>query len=282
MATSFKSISANEPNTIMIVDSLNLAFRWKHSGAKEFLDQYLQTVDSLRKSYKASKVIITADAGSSSYRKNIFPEYKGNREEKRALQTPEEAADFEAFFQEFTRVLDIYEEVDDYPLLKFSRCEADDIAAYVVSKYKKTHKIWLMSSDRDWDLLVDDNVSRFSYVTRKEITKENWNEHYDHSIDEYISIKCLTGDAGDNVPGVPGIGPVKAKLLVDTYGSTYDIIANMPIASKYKYMANLNAFGTDALLRNYQLMDLVTHCKDALGSDNCNIIDTKLEKYLGS
>jgi 5'-3' exonuclease len=280
MATSFKQIATMDPNTIMIVDALNLAFRYKHSGAKEFVDDYLRTVDSLRKSYKAGKVIIACDQGSSSYRKAIHPEYKQNRKDKYDLQTPEEAQAFEDFFKEFNRVMDMYIEVGDYPLLRFDKCEADDIAAYIVGKYHKSHTIWLMSSDKDWDLLVNTNVSRFSYVTRKEITLENWNEHYEYAPDDHISIKCLTGDAGDNIPGVPGIGPKKAHALVQEFGSTYDIIANLPIASRYKHIASLNDFGANNLLRNYKLMDLVTHCAEALGDENCKTIDEKLGKYL--
>ena len=91
MVTSFKQIATLDPNTILLVDSLNLAFRYKHSRATEFVDDYLRTVESLRKSYKARKVIITCDQGSSSYRKSIHPEYKRNRKDKYELQTPEEA-----------------------------------------------------------------------------------------------------------------------------------------------------------------------------------------------
>jgi 5'-3' exonuclease len=276
----FKQITTLDPNTIMIVDALNLGFRWMHSKSRDFLEEYLRTVESLRKSYKAGKVIIACDEGSSSYRKNIFPEYKQNRKEKYANQTEQERLDFEAFFEEFNRVIDNYKDVDDYPVLKFSGVEADDIAAYIVNKHRKSHNIWLMSSDKDWDLLISDNVSRFSYVTRKEITKDNWNEHYDYDVDDHISIKCLTGDSGDNIPGVHGVGPTYAKRLVLEYGSTYDIISSIPIASKYKYIASLNDFGAENLLRNYKLMDLVTYCEDAIGEDNCKKVDEVLKEYL--
>jgi 5'-3' exonuclease len=276
----FSDATKLNPNTIMVVDSLNLAFRWKHSGAKEFKDQFINTVESLRKSYKAGKVIIACDEGSSSYRKEIFPDYKQNRKDKYAVQTEQERLDFEAFFNEFNITIDTYKNDGEYPVFKFSKCEADDIAAYIVRKFKKTHEIWLMSSDKDWDLLVDDNVSRFSYVTRKEITKDNWNEHYEYGLDEHISIKCLTGDTGDNIPGVMGIGPKKAQTLVEQFGSTYDIISNLPISSKYKHIASLNAFGAKNLIRNYKLMDLVTHCDEALGAENCKEIDYILGEYL--
>ena len=264
----------------MVVDALNLAFRYKHKDVREFADDYLRTVESLRKSYKAGKVIIACDQGSSSYRKEIYPEYKQNRKDKYEAQTEQEAEDFEAFFREFNKTIDTYNAQNVFPVLRFDKVEADDIAAYIARKYCKTHTIWLMSSDKDWDLLVDANVSRFSYVTRKEVTLDNWNEHYDYAPDEHISIKCLTGDTGDNIPGVLGIGPKKAHALVQEFGSTYDIIASMPIVSRYKHIANLNDFGASNLLRNYKLMDLVTHCAEAIGDENCKTIDGVLDAYV--
>ena len=69
---SFKQIS-EAGNVLLIVDSLNLAFRYKHSGATDFAEDYLRTVNSLKKSYKASHVIMACDQGSSSYRKALSP-----------------------------------------------------------------------------------------------------------------------------------------------------------------------------------------------------------------
>ena len=66
------------------------------------------------------------------------------------------------------------------------------------------------------------------------------------------------------------------------YGSTYDIIANLPIFSKYKYIQNLNAFGTNALMLNYRLMDLLEFCDEALGEENCKEIDTIMKEYMNA
>ena len=91
MSKTFSKITEQE-NTLLVVDSLNLAFRYKHSGATDFAEDYLRTVQSLKKSYKASHVIIAGDMGSSSYRKAIYPEYKQNRKDKFAEQTDAEKA----------------------------------------------------------------------------------------------------------------------------------------------------------------------------------------------
>jgi len=280
MSKSFQQVTAQE-NTLMVVDALNLAFRYKHSGATDFAEDYLRTVVSLQKSYKASKVIIACDQGSSSYRKAIYPQYKQNRKDKFETQTEAEKAAFELFFEDFQAALAHIQENTEYPVIKFQGVEADDIAAYIVSKKSKlpVENIWLVSSDKDWDLLVQNNISRFSYVTRKEVTFNNWHDHYDFEPEDYISIKCLTGDSGDNVAGVPGIGPKRAVGLINEYGSTYDIIASIPLTGKYKYIEALNQC-REQLMLNYQLMDLVTYCEEAIGADNCKQIDETLELYI--
>lgn len=280
MSKSFTQVTKSEP-TLLVVDSLNLAFRYKHSGATDFAEDYLRTINSLKKSYKASHVIIAGDKGSSTYRKTIYPEYKQNRAEKRDKQTEAEALAFELFLEDFQLCLDHLEANTDYPVLRFKGVEADDIGAYIVQQKPqyKIDNIWLISSDRDWDLLVQPGVSRFSYVTRKEVTIDNWNEHYEFNQEDYISIKCLMGDSGDNILGVEGIGPKRAATLVQEYGTTYDIIASLPLSGKYKYIQELNKCG-DRLMLNYQLMDLVTHCQEAIGPENCQQINEILDLYL--
>ena len=167
-------------------------------------------------------------------------------------------------------------------MCRFQGVEADDIAARicsVINQYSNIEHTWLISSDADWDLLVNENVSRFSYVTRKEITLDNWREKYEFEPEDYISIKVITGDTGDNVLGVAGIGPKRAAALVLEYGSALDIVASIPISSKYKYVQELNK-SKDLILLNYKLMDLVSFCEEAIGEENCEVINSKLTEYL--
>ena len=274
----FKQFETNQ-KILIIVDALNLAFRYKHSGARNFAEDYVRTVESLAKSYRAQQVIIAADQGSSTYRKAIYPNYKQNRKDKFDQQSEAEKLEFELFFEDFTATLELLAE--SYPVLRFQGVEADDIAAYIVSKKRrlKVDEIWLMSSDKDWDLLIKPGVGRFSYVTRKETTWESWSDQYSFEPEQYIHVKCLMGDSGDNVPGVPGIGPKRAQQLVEEYGTTWDIINSIPISGKYKYIEALNQ-SKEQLELNYQLMDLVTYCQDAIGTENCKQIDEILTKCL--
>jgi 5'-3' exonuclease len=275
MAFNFSDKLEESKGNTLILDSLNLAFRYKHAGRTDYRYDYLKTLKSLAQSYNCGNIIITSDQGASSYRRGIDPNYKVRDYPE---QTEEEKAFFEEFFHEYEETLDVFRE-EGYPVLRYKGVEADDIAAHLVNNRELYNlgNIWLISSDRDWDLLVSEKVSRFSFVTRKEITVDTWDEHYKVSREDYISYKCLMGDKGDNVPGVDGVGPVKAASLIKTYGSAMDIYDALPLPSKYVYMRNVNEFG-EKLLTNYELMDLVTYCDDAIGEENLKDIKEKLNE----
>ena len=276
MATTIANLGSPAPiGNLLIVDGLNVAFRWKHQNILDFKYDYIRTIESLAKSYKAGTIIVCADGGSS-YRKEIFPEYKANRKERFADQTEQEAKEFEMFMAEFQDTLTLIKE--KYPVFHFRGVEADDIAAYITQNIDYD-ECWLISSDKDWDLLISDKVSRFSTVTRKETTVHNWDEHYDFEIEDYITFKCLTGDKGDNVPGVPGVGPKRAVQLMEQYGTVFDIYDACPIEGRYKYIQAVNE-NAEQLLTNVELMDLVTYCEDAIGEENKEVIKNTLGKIL--
>lgn len=279
MAVSFKEMNAKNEQDLMVIDSLNLSFRYLHSKSTNFAEDYVKVVQSIQKSYHCGKVIITRDGGSSSYRKTIYPGYKEGRKEKYKDQTELEAKQFQEFLKEYEKAMSMLSEL--YPVIRFDKVEADDIGAYIVGKRHKygVKNIWLISTDRDWDLLIAPDVSRWSYASRKEITWDNWDTHYDYPPEHHIHIKCLMGDSGDSVPGVDGIGPKRAIELINQYETGFDIVDAIPIDSKYKYIKNLNNSG-ELILRNYELMDLQTYCAEAIGKDNCKELDRILEEYL--
>lgn len=232
---------------------------------------------SLANSYSCSRIIITADHRGSWYRHGIYPEYKGNRKKLIENQTEQEKEAFEIFIKEYEETLRFLE-VQGLLVLRYNRTEADDIAAYI-TKIIPEKKLWLISTDRDWDLLVNENVSRWAYTTRKEFRLNNWYDNYDVSPEMYISYKCLIGDTSDNIPGIVQIGPKRAVGVIEEYGDLFDIYDSCPINSHYKYIQNLNN-NADVLLLNHQLMDLLTFCEEALGEEACEDISTKTMEYL--
>ena len=278
----FTEVGKQEKNeNLMIVDGLNIAFRWRYKKVPYYTNDYVRTVESLAKSYNCGNVIILADGGST-YRKNLYPEYKANRKEKYKDQTDAEKKEFEVFMAEFANA---FKRLSDkgYLVLKHRGLEADDLAAWIVGKRKDfdVGDIWLISSDKDWDLLIDDDVSRFSTVTRKETTVDNWDEHYDFEPEYFLTFKCLAGDTGDNIPGISGIGPKRATQLIEQYGDLYDIYNSCPIDSKYKHIQSLNE-NVDRLLLNAELMDLESYSEQAVIESGMNLEDlsSDVKEYL--
>ena len=282
MAITFSSLGNPIQNgNLLIVDGLNVAFRWKHSKQLEYKHDYVRTVESLAKSYDCGNIVVLADGGST-YRKNLSPDYKANRSEKYAEQTAAEKAEFAQFMGEFKNAFTQLQK-RGHLTIRQDGLEADDLAAWIVGKKAEfgIGQIWMVSSDRDWDLLIQDGVSRFSTVTRKEITIDNWEDHYDVEPSMYLTQKCLAGDTGDNVPGIAGIGPKRAVSLIEQYGDLFDIYNACPISSKYKFIQSLNE-NADRLLLNAELMDLVSYSEQALIEADMNLEDlsSQIREYL--
>jgi len=77
------------------------------------------------------------------------------------------------------------------------------------------------------------------------------------------------------VPGIVGIGPKRAVQLIKQYGDALSIYDATPIDSKYKFIQALNE-NAEQILQNYELMDLITYCDNAIGADNISDIEGRL------
>ncbi|QIG66353.1 flap endonuclease [Vibrio phage Javier] len=252
-------------NNLLIVDGLNLAFRYKHRGTSDFAADYVKTINSLAKSYHAREIVVLVDYKGSWYRKDIHPKYKFDRKAKFADQTDEEKLAAEMFFEDFNKAVELCE--CNFHVVKMEGVEADDNAAYLVEAFEDGEvfdHIWMISTDRDWDELLGDTVSRFSYTTRKEYTIENFYEHHQcDDPEQYTSIKAIMGDPGDSVYGVGGIGAKRAYNLVRQYGDALDLATQLPIEGKQKYIIELNK-SEEKLILNTQLVDLRSFHKEAI------------------
>ena len=109
-----------QENNLLLVDSLNYAFRFKHKGSKVFASNFVRDMASFANSYKANNVIILGDGGST-YRKGIYPEYKANR-----VYADEDKQDFEEFLLEYNKAL----ELCNYPIFDAEKSYFDEISDY--------------------------------------------------------------------------------------------------------------------------------------------------------
>jgi 5'-3' exonuclease len=242
--------SYTEYNNLLVLDGNNLAYRFiQRANYDSYDEEFKRTIASLAKSYKAKRTLVCFDFGKSYYRKNLLPDYKGTRKH---AETEEEIARAEKFFAVLNRLPD---ELDE-EVLKFRGIEADDTIAYITQNISQRYEhTWVVSSDKDIIQLVDDNISIFNIFSRKEITKQYLQDELQLTPSEFMLSRIIEGDKGDNIIGIEGIGPKRAQALAREYKTLDKLLAVLPLKSKAKFIANLNA-GRDRLIRNETLINL--------------------------
>lgn len=250
---------------LMIVDGTNLGFRFKKDMVKPIASSFTNTINSLGQSYEARDIIVLGDKGKSIFRTDIFPEYKGNRDEKYANRTEEEVAADKQFFEYLSDAFDLISTT--HPTFRIRGIEADDMAGFIIQCIGSHYDhIWLISTDGDWDTLLAPNISRFSFTTRKEYYLRDMFDHHNvDTVEQFISLKAIMGDLGDNIRGVEGIGAKRGYNIIREHGSALDIIDAIPLPGKQKFIQNLNA-SAELIERNLMLVDLPTYCVDAVAA----------------
>lgn len=260
-------------NNLLLVDGVNLAFRYlQRHNYNSFSEDYIRTVTSLGKSYQAKRIICCFDAGASQYRKDILPSYKANRKVERS---EEEQQRFNDFFECLSYTVDML----PFEHYKFKGIEADDIISYFSTHAAKNYEhTWIVSSDRDLYQLLKNNVSIFSIFSRKEVTVDSLLETTGLTPKEYMFSRIIEGDKGDNIIGIEGIGPKRSAALVKEYGTLTNLVDNLPLKGKAKYIQNLNQ-GRETLLRNERLINLTSYMPDVIDSvEKKELVLNMLEK----
>jgi len=182
-------------------------------------------VANLVRKYEPTHVLIAFDKGRSSKRLALDPEYKAHRDKKRDPSKPMD----QAFSLEFRPQLEIFKLLlnrSGVPYLSIDNVEADDIIAHAaLSNNAVFDRVVIVSADHDLQQLIRQNI----FVVKPSISyKDIVEEVYDAAsiIEEWgvepwrlPEIWALMGDKGDNVKGVPGIGPKKATKLIADHGN---------------------------------------------------------------
>ena len=264
---------------LMIVDGTNLGFRFKKDLVKPIASSFLNTINSLANSYDAKDTIILGDKGKSIFRTEIYPEYKGNRDERFSQRTEEEVAADKLFFEYLAEAFDLASST--YPTFKIRGVEADDMAAFIIQLIGGEYDhVWLISTDGDWDTLLSPTVSRFSFTTRREYhERDMYENHQCDTVEQFASLKALMGDMGDNIRGVEGLGPKRGYGLLREYGTALDILDALPLPGKQKFIQNLNA-SAELIERNLQLVDLPTFCGEAIAAAGQDVYNKFKEDIL--
>ncbi|MEM8795486.1 MAG: DNA polymerase I [Pseudomonadota bacterium] len=185
----------------------------------------------------ATHFAVIFDYSSKTFRNEIYPEYKANRD-----APPEDLRPQFALIRQATRAFNL-------PCLEQEGFEADDlIATYAKIAGSNGSKVTIVSSDKDLMQLVTHNVGMYDQMKDKQIAIPEVFEKFGVGPEKMIDLQALSGDSTDNIPGVPGIGAKTAAQLLDEYGDLDTLLERAGEIKQNKRRENLIEFADQARL----------------------------------
>ena len=156
---------------------------------------------------KPDYVVVVFDKGKS-FRSDLYPDYKGHR--------PEMPPELREQWPLFTDLVEAW----GYPCLAMAGLEADDVIGTLARRFASPDlHVSIVSGDKDFYQLIDENISILDVMKDKTIRHEGVHEKFGVAPEQVIDVLALMGDSSDNVPGVTGIGGKTATKLIQEYGS---------------------------------------------------------------
>jgi 5'-3' exonuclease len=226
--------SADEQPSILLVDSFSLLFRGFYAtaatgnlmrtskgvytnGLYQFTRYLLDAIERFRPTH----VACAFDMGKSTFRNELYPEYKANRLEPPAELVPQ--------FDLLWELVDAF----DIPCVGKEGYEADDVIGTLASHYSAAGvRVSILTGDGDSLQLIDDN-------TRVLMMQKGFGNYLSVHLDnlpdikgvrhpyQIIELKGLMGDASDNIPGCPNVGPKTALKLIGEFETIDGIFARI-------------------------------------------------------
>jgi DNA polymerase I len=215
------------PERVYLVDASIYIFRAWHIYEPTIIDRDGNPVNAvfgfsdflyqLLRQTKPLHIACAFDASQrNSFRKEIFPEYKANRE-----PAPAELKLQFSLCRDFCRAVGIAE-------FSSERYEADDIIGTLAGQYRRQgHPVTVISADKDLTQLVigeDDQWWDFARGTVLNIAGVK--KHFGVHPTQIPDMLALSGDKIDNIPGIPGVGYATAARILQKYHSVESILAN--------------------------------------------------------
>ncbi len=155
------------------------------------------------------------DKAGPTFRNEIYPEYKSNRD-----SAPEDLkVQFEAIF-EFSRLLNL-------PVIQMEGFEADDVIGSLAKKLASETKVTIISGDKDLTQLVTDDVYMVDTMNDRTFTPDGVKSKFGVPPEMIAEYLALIGDTSDNIPGAAGIGPKSAVKLFQNFGNLEGIYNNI-------------------------------------------------------
>lgn len=210
------------PNPLILVDGSSYLFRAFHAlpplvnskgqptGAVKGV---ISMIRSLQKNYPDSPVAIVFDAKGSTFRNDIYPDYKAHR--------PPMPDDLRSQIEPIHQIV----KAMGLPLLVIPGVEADDVIGTLACEATHSQRDTLVSTgDKDLSQLVSDHVTLINTMTDERLDRDGVLNKFGLPPERIIDFLALTGDKVDNIPGIPGCGPKTAIKWLQQYDSVKGVI----------------------------------------------------------
>ena len=181
---------------------------------------FLTTLNEVLQKEQPDLLAIGFDPAGHTFRHELFPEYKAQRE-----ATPEDIKKAVPIIKDLIKAYRI-------PILEVPGFEADDVIGTMAkTAVSKGYEVRMITPDKDYAQLVEPNLlmqrpghgnAPWEILGPQEVC-EKYGLQSPLQVIDYLA---LMGDAADNIPGCPGVGPKTATTLLQQFGSCEDIIAH--------------------------------------------------------
>lgn len=208
---------------LLVIDGNNLMFQmfygmpsaiynksgWPIHGTIGFISYVIKEIKLLG----ATKVIVVFDSDEAKERKELYPEYKANRdinwEEMKEEETP------------FSQEEDIKKALS-YMGIKYiysKGTEADDYIASIALSFRDRGEVVISSFDSDFFQLISERVSVLRYRGKASVMwdEKHFMEEFGFSPSFYSLYKAIVGDSADNIKGIEGMGKKRTSSFIRLY-----------------------------------------------------------------
>ena len=246
--------------TLVLVDGSSYLYRAFHampdlravpgdpaSAATGAIRGMINMLQALKKEVPADYAACVFDASGPTFRDALYPDYKANR----APMPDDLRAQIEPI-HEVVRLL-------GWPVLCIPGVEADDvIGTLATAAAGQGVRVVISSGDKDLSQLVNERITIIDTMSGKTRDVAGVTAEFGVPPERMVDYQTLVGDAVDNVPGVPKVGPKTAAKWLMEYGSLDALIAN---AGAIKGVAGENLRGAlDWLPMGRALVTIKTDC----------------------
>ena len=210
--------------TLVLVDGSSYLYRAFHAmppltnAAGEATGAMLGVLNmmvKLTQDFAQAQLVIVFDAPGRTFRDDLFEAYKSHR--------PPMPDDLRSQIAPLLAIL----KAQGLPLLRIPGVEADDVIGTLACRAAaQGHKVIISTGDKDMSQLVNEAITIVNTMTNTHLDRQGVKAKFDVWPEQIVDYLALVGDASDNIPGVPKVGPKTAAKWLEKYLTADGIIAH--------------------------------------------------------